>query len=139
MGLPIKRALSMFILDVMRYDDAENVSAIVAMLNDQSGSIGWREYWLHDFTREEVIWAMEELIAQKMVQALREDAARVELVETRNVNLNKDSDELWFALTKAGEQAWQKWIPPKAIVRSTKSAIRNPVRRAHARRAKVKA
>ncbi len=138
-GLPIKRALSMFILDVMRHDDAESILSIVNMLNDDSGSIGWREFWLHDFTREEVIWAMEELIAQKMIQPLREDAARFELVETRSANFQKDSDDLWFALTKTGKQAWQKWTPPKAIVRSTRHALRNPMRRAPTRKARVKA
>ena len=137
-GLPIKRALSMFILDVMRHDDAENISSIVNMLNDDSGSIGWREFWLHDFTREEVLWAMNELIAQKFVQPLREGTARMERVDARTVNLQKKSDDLWFALTKAGRQAWQKWIPPKSIVRSTRPAIRNPSRRTHTRKAKVK-
>jgi hypothetical protein len=103
--------LSMFILDVLRHD-IEAVPSIVNLLNNR-GSIGWRNFWAHDFTEKEVTWALENLLQRGLVKPLRYDEILKELVAVQEVeSIRGNIDSLWFMLTERGLQAWERWVPP---------------------------
>lgn len=63
----------MFVLDVLRHDEIENVPAIVRMLNDDGG-IGWRDQWDRDFTEADVRSVLVPLVRDGLLLALREKA-----------------------------------------------------------------
>jgi hypothetical protein len=103
--------LAMFILDVLRYD-IEAVPSIVNLLNNR-GSIGWRNFWAHDFTEKEVTSALDTLLQRGLVKPLRYDETLKELVVVQEVeSIRGNIDSLWFMLTERGRQAWEKWAPP---------------------------
>jgi len=101
----------MFILDVLQHDVAEQVSSIVRLLNNR-GCIGWREFWPHDFSAEEVCKALETMVDDDLVTVYCEDTAKSELIEFRNRPLNAWSDSLWFGRSNKGKKAWDEWEPP---------------------------
>lgn len=105
--------LKMFILDVMRHDDVEQVTSIVKMLNDK-GCIGWREFWPQDFCESEVLAALKELHREGLVQCLQEagDQDRLDPVSPNEVDLAREHGRLWFALTPAGRRRWESWEAP---------------------------
>jgi len=101
----------MFIADVLRYD-IEAVPSILRLLNNR-GAIGWREFWPRDFTEEDILPALEELVSQGLVQPLEVDESTRELRRVeRPVNVRAEASELWFLLTKRGWDAWDEWEPP---------------------------
>lgn len=105
--------ISMFILDVMRHDVAEQVSSIVKLLNDEGG-IGWRDCWPSDFTNAEVTQALVRLIQQGDVAIYAESSPnhlRPVVVET--INHDDAVRSLWFGLTDAGKAKWAAWTPPQ--------------------------
>jgi hypothetical protein len=106
--------LRMFILDVLRHDQIEQVPSILNMLNND-GCIGWRDCWPHDFTAEEVIPALERLISEGSIEALREDKSGNEVipVPVENPDVQQEVDTMWFALTPKGRARWNEWKPPK--------------------------
>ncbi|GIW85587.1 MAG: hypothetical protein KatS3mg107_1247 [Gemmataceae bacterium] len=106
--------LPMFILDVLRHDVIEQLSSIVKMLNND-GCIGWRNYWPHDFTEDEVAPVLRTLVEEGYVQALRENETSDEVVPISfaELNLERDQEVLWFSLTEKGRQLWNKWEPPE--------------------------
>ena len=107
-----RRHLPMFILDVLRHDEAEQLRSILSLLNN-AGCIGWRDCWPRDFTSEDVIPVLAELVRLGQVRLLAEgpgdDLTPRELTE---VNISQDLDKLWFELTESGRQAWAQWEPP---------------------------
>ena len=105
--------LRMFILDVLQHDVAEQMDSILRLLNNP-GCIGWREFWPHDFTSEEVLGALEGLLHGGLVQLLREDTVQGELVPVNvpEVDLQQDFATLWFGRTDQGHEAWDRWEPP---------------------------
>lgn len=110
--------LEMFVLDVMRHDEAEQIGSIVRMLNDR-GCIGWRDHWPHDFTEDEVRVALKELAEHGDVELLNEGAggglvaARPQRVRrARNDDSNAGP---WYRLTAAGRATWDRWEPPAKI------------------------
>ncbi len=107
-----ERNLRMFILDVLRYD-VESVETIVKLLNNP-GSIGWRNIWPHDFTADEVTYALLGLATDGMVAALQEHDGppRLEAASPAILQQAAEVGSLWFALTAKGRQAWEDWEPP---------------------------
>ena len=99
----------MFVVDVLQHD-IEPLTSIVKMLND-TGSVGWREFWPNDFTVSEVLPALKELIRRNWVEVLEYSPSRNQLVPTV-VALEGDASQLWFRLTNEGREAWQTWEPP---------------------------
>src|SRR5437899_12546210 len=87
--------LPMFILDVLRHDDVEQLPSILKMMNN-AGCIGWRGCWPRDFTREEVIPALESLIRLGRVRAFTEGPGE-ELLPQKGgePNLVRDEAALW--------------------------------------------
>lgn len=105
--------LRMFIVDVLRHDAAESLATLLRLLNND-GCIGWRVFWPHDFEREEVLAALEELIRAGMVEQLVLDQDGVELVAVARgaMEFRGDAEEIWFALTPKGKAEWERWQPP---------------------------
>ncbi|MCS7272492.1 MAG: hypothetical protein NZ703_15520, partial [Gemmataceae bacterium] len=87
--------LPMFVLDVLRHDAIEQLSSIVKMLNNV-GCIGWRDCWPHDFTVEEIVPVLEQLVRDGLVDVLRESEAGNEVVPVsiETVDLKRDMDIL---------------------------------------------
>jgi len=107
--------LPMFVMDVLRHDVCENIPSIVKMLNDDSGSIGWKDLQPSGFTETEVRRALQYCISNKFVVRLQYSSHRDKLVETSsNIDESEliDHDEVWFALTKKGKEKLQTWSPP---------------------------
>jgi len=103
----------MFIIDVMRYDEAENVTSIINMINDNQ-NIGWRRHWAHDFTREEIIKGLRKLLEMKLVRPLTYNSVSGELIDSNEaVDFSMNSEDLWFRITELGWRMWEKWNPPE--------------------------
>ncbi len=103
--------IDMFIVDVLRHD-IEQVSSITKILND-SGCIGWREFWPHDFAIEEVVSSLNRLMRRSFVQQLIYDREKGVLIPTSTINdIVSSEEEYWFELTAHGNAAWEKWKPP---------------------------
>lgn len=103
--------IEMFVLDVLRHD-IEDVTSIVKMLNN-TGSIGWRKFWPHDFTMKEVVVAVNALARDGLVRQLVYDADYASAVPTEPaVELVTGSEEMWYEPTEAGQSAWDQWEPP---------------------------
>ncbi len=113
-GCSENRNLEMFIVDVMRHGEIEQVSGILQLLNSRS-CIGWRIFWPRDFTAEEVVATLEHLLQKGMVHLLIHDERRRELVDAtpESVDLRAEWPTLWFRLTPKGREAWESWEPPK--------------------------
>lgn len=108
------RHLPMFILDVLRHDAIEQLSSIVKMLNNDA-CIGWRDCWPRDFTAEEIVPVLEQLVKEGLVDVLREDESGNEVVpiSIETVDVQGEMDVLWFAMTARGRERWSEWTPPK--------------------------
>jgi hypothetical protein len=105
--------LTMFIVDVMRHDEVENVDGILQLINN-STSIGWRAAWPHDFTEEEIIKGLRMLLEGKMVRPLIYDEVSKQIVDWRGSSSpSLDLRNLWFRITELGWKKWQQWIPPE--------------------------
>ena len=110
-----KRDISLvanFVLDILHYD-IETIETLLNHLND-SEAIGWRKFWRHDFTRADVLPALEELLAGELVQALvyNENAKQLERVPRERVSISEEANSLWFAITNKGRKVWEAWTPP---------------------------
>lgn len=104
--------LEMFILDILRHDEVEQISSMVRMLNDRS-CIGWRDHWPHDFVEDEVLAAAQNLVERGDVAVLQEDAGGEFVLARRSVqNAQNTEMELWYRMTPAGRAAWENWDPP---------------------------
>ena len=102
--------LRMFILDVLRHDDIENLGSILKLLNNP-GCIGWRVFWPDDFVAGEIIPQLCALAAEGQVHALRETGRGDEFEPISPEQIVAD-ERIWFALTDAGRRAWDEWNPP---------------------------
>jgi hypothetical protein len=107
--------LQMFVLDVLKYD-IEQIGSICNLLND-SGCIGWRDHWPHDFSRSEVVGALFDLYKQRLVEILVDNDASDELIYLSDLDTSvgdSDSitDDMWFKLTADGKKKWDDWEPP---------------------------
>lgn len=110
---PIGPDIRLFILDVMRYD-FEQVSHICTLLNSRS-SIGWRVFWPRDFTEDEVVSALGELLRGGLVEAFGEDIDRPELVPLPAPSTDPASlRTYWYRPTREGLGLWESWTPPIA-------------------------
>ena len=112
--------LKMFVVDVLRHDAVEQISSILRLLNN-TGCIGWRDQWPHDFTAQEVESALAHLIQEGLVCPFRERTENdpneanedgfvaIPVVDFRFAG---ERDSLWFHLTRKGREAWSRWEPP---------------------------
>jgi hypothetical protein len=105
------RDFLMFILDVMRHDEIENVPAIVNMLNDFE-TIGWRDHWPEDFTSSEVVGGIRELLSLKLIRALVYDGEAGRLIDSQTPVDIEDAENVWFRITELGWQVLAQWDPP---------------------------
>lgn len=108
--------LTMFIVDVMRHDEVENVDGILQLINN-STNIGWRRAWPHDFTEEEVVYGLRLLLERKLVRPLIYSEETNQIVDWRGRGLpTLDIKNLWFRITELGWNAWERWQPPEEPV-----------------------
>ena len=103
--------LKMFVLDVLQHDVAEQVLSIVKLLNNR-GCIGWRDFWPHDFTQQEVIQAVQALMDDGLVTVYAVSRSKAELIEVDNRAVDSTLPSLWFGRSRKGELLWEEWIPP---------------------------
>ena len=104
--------LSMFILDVLRYD-IEPMDSIIKLLNDD-GCIGWRHLWSRDFTISDVLPELKKLLQMQFLDIYELDDSNTELipVEPNEINIDERGDEYWYLITDTGQKAWKDWEPP---------------------------
>lgn len=104
--------LDLFILDVLQHD-IENVPSIIRMLNN-IGCIGWRNFWPHDFTPDEVVPVVLDLCEQGSVKALKTGFRDDALHECNAVPSVEEtcSGLVWFACTEQGIALWKQWDAP---------------------------
>ena len=107
----MSRQLPMFILDVLQHDVAERMDSILRLLNDDS-CIGWREFWPRDFSEQEVISALSELVQSGLVTVYRDDTDDAVMVATNWRELPDDPACYWYGRSAAGIEAWDAWEPP---------------------------
>jgi hypothetical protein len=114
-ALSAQEQISMFVLDVLRHDDIEQLSSILKLMNND-GCIGWREFWPHDFAADEVIPVLEGHVRAGYVTAWREHDSTDELlpVTADKLDVRRDQEDLWFALTDKGRALWNQWDPPQS-------------------------
>jgi hypothetical protein len=101
----------MFVLDVLQHDVAEQVPSILRLLNN-SDCIGWREFWPHDFTEDEVFVALKTLIDDGLVTIYNESPTNAELLESKVSAVDLSCESIWFGCSKQGKIIWDEWIPP---------------------------
>ena len=98
----------MFVIDVLRYD-IEDLAAVLRMLNN-SGPMGWRKFWPHDFTREEVLEALDRLVSRGLAKPIEYDPVRRELVDVdRHVDVQEESSLLWYKVEQSALDLWKEW------------------------------
>ena len=102
-----------FIIDILHYD-IESVQTLISHLN-LSIPIGWRRFWPHNFTEQEVLPALKDLIRENLVQVLQlsEVTRQLEAVDGDPMISLNDPNSLWFNLTHEGYLKWREWIPPQ--------------------------
>jgi hypothetical protein len=104
--------LEMFVLDVLRHDEIEQLSSIVRLMNDRT-CVGWRDFWPHDFTTDEILATVKESVERGNIELLREgDAGELAPVPSANIETIEGDSTLWFRLTPSGRSAWERWKPP---------------------------
>jgi hypothetical protein len=99
----------MCILDVLKYD-IENVAGIVRLLNDRT-CIGWRNFRDRDFSNEEVVSALHDLVRGNMVIVLREESDALVRINIPKY-FTDIAGSLWFKIRKSGLEALNRWNPP---------------------------
>jgi len=104
--------LPMLIVDVLRYDIGENVTGILELINNET-NIGWRKCWSHDFTEQEIISGLKDLLQKKFVRPLYEDHEAKEISDWDGAVDWEKLDSFRFRITELGWKMWEKWNPPK--------------------------
>ena len=103
--------LDMFVVDVLRYD-IEDVDAILRMLNSTS-CVGWRKFWPHDFTRDEVLGALDRLVSRGVAKPLVENPLKNELEEvTHPVDVRNEGGRYSYIIKQSPLNFWNEWNPP---------------------------
>lgn len=102
-----------FVLDVLKYDDIEQVANVRNMLNDR-GSVGWRLNWPVDFTDDEIIAALKLLVQRGFVRIFEEDTAQSSMREPAQVN-DALWNEYWYGMTDLGRSHLEEWEPPPRV------------------------
>lgn len=99
-------------MDVLRHD-IEDAVALLRMLNN-TGPLGWTKFSSRDFSREDVIAALERLVKAGMAKPLEYDPATRELVDVnRPVDVCKEGNALWYKLDDSALALWNEWKSPK--------------------------
>ena len=107
--------LRMFVLDVLRHDEAENIHSIVNMLNDYH-TVGWRDHWPREFSQNDVLTVLPSLLIEELIWIGEYNSSEDAIVQSHrafplpsSVNL----EEIWFGLTSKGRMAIESWKPPQ--------------------------
>lgn len=111
-----KEIVKMFVLDVLQHD-IEQITSIVNLLNDDSGSIGWRDCWPRDFTKNDVISVIDELIQDGLVDVYDYSDDERCLVPASPVgfipsDFSGNQERYWYLLTEKGRALLKIWSPP---------------------------
>ena len=103
----------MFIIDVIRYDECENLESILNMINDDT-NIGWRNFWPHDFTEEEIKDGLRTLLNCLLIRPIRYDGSINALTDWSEAVDFAEINDFWFRITELGWKKWEQWEPPKS-------------------------
>jgi hypothetical protein len=104
--------LTMFVLDVLRHD-IENLESVLRLLNSAT-SIGWRAFWPHDFTVDEVVPVLNRLLDEGLIRQLAEERGVLVLRE-QAVPIVAGTERIWFQITDDALQIWERWEPPTEV------------------------
>jgi hypothetical protein len=105
---------SMFVLDVLRHDDMEQIDSILKLMNN-TGCIGWRFTRDSDFQVDEVAARLRVLLEGGYVASYKESTTK----PYKNVPVEASSIDwkmigrIWFSITPKGTDAWAAWSPPR--------------------------
>ena len=103
-GIP---QLGYFVLDVLRW--VEQMPSILNVLNN-TGAVGWREFWDRDFTRDEVREVLEFLAERGLVTPYTDSGGVPTLVPVDIMQAKcMDDEDLWWRLEESGLEAWESW------------------------------
>lgn len=102
--------IRMCVADAMHDDEIENIDSILRMLNNASDS-SWRAARGQEFTAEEVIAAIRELLTAGMITPCAETPPSGECmpVPTEQVGSIFAIESLWFHLEESGRDAMREW------------------------------
>lgn len=103
----------MFILDILRHDAMENVPALVSMLNDDSGTTGWRDHWPRDFSNVDVANALIGLLHHGLVSVTEDTSTPGPTMDDAQGAASVDA--IWFAITQKGRRTLRSWRPPMRL------------------------
>ncbi len=104
-----RHVIDMYVLDVLRHDEVEQLSSILNLLNDD-GCIGWRSEWGRWFTEGEVWESLRRLTRARCVFVAAEEPGGLVRVEEGSAHFGLDDQgEIWFGLTEVGVRIWDQW------------------------------
>lgn len=105
--------MKMFVADMLM-DGHESLPNILDFLNDR-GPLGWRNAITRDFTWEDVVSGVAELLKEELADLWLDEAGFVEVETDREAVLRsaeEGSERLWVRLTTEGRRAVEEWEPP---------------------------
>lgn len=110
-----RELVKMFVLDVLKYD-IEQISSIVNLMNN-AGCIGWRECWPADFSKEDVIPVLGELVQDGYLDLYDYSEPEKRLVPAGDVgylpgDFSGNEEKFWYLLTNKGRKLLDIWDPP---------------------------
>jgi len=102
----------MYIMDVMRYDDVENIASIQRVLNSNS-NFGWAAIAGRDFLETEITDALRILIHEECVEVYAQNSnGQLERTLFMPDCSNAYMTGLWYGLLPEGQRRWEAWDPP---------------------------
>lgn len=103
----------MYVLDVLSYDEIEPIDSIVKLLNDTE-SFGYRDCVDRDFTAEQVIPLLRDLVLGGYVTAWtgNDEDDYLDPVDFYQLTEDADYDDIWFHREPLGTKVLWEWEPP---------------------------
>lgn len=110
-----RELVKMFVLDVLKYD-IEQISSIVNLMNN-TGCIGWRVFSPTDFSKEDVIPVLGELIQNGYLDLYDYSEREKCLLPVGDIgylpgDFSGNEEQYWYLLTSKGRELLDIWDPP---------------------------
>lgn len=103
----------MYVLDMLSYDVIEPLSSILNLLNN-GGEFGYRDCVDEDFTREQVLALLRDLVRGGYVTAWEGNDVDdyQDPVEYYQLTDDADYEDIWFHREPLGTKVLWEWEPP---------------------------